>query len=110
MDEIKNILDVGLQKKRFEIERKKYFFDMIYQRDGILNPAQFYGEALTIGMSLEDIKTWNKKIKQIEIEDVQKALKNFLNNQNYVIGDSKIENFLYIFYISNFDFQRSTFT
>ena len=89
MDEIKNILDVGLQKKRFEIEKKKYFFDMIYQRDGILNPAQIYGEALTIGMSLEDIKTWNKKIKQIEIEDVHKALKNFLNNQNYVIGELK---------------------
>ena len=110
MDEIKNILDVGLQKKRFEIEKKKYFFDMIYQRDGILNPAQIYGEALTIGMSLEDIKTWNKKIKQIEIEDVHKALKNFLNNQNYVIGELKIENFLYIFCISNFDFQRFTFT
>ena len=62
---------------------------MIYQRDGILNPAQIYGEALTIGMSLEDIKTWNKKIKQIEIEDVHKALKNFLNNQNYVIGELK---------------------
>ena len=62
---------------------------MIYQRDGILNPAQIYGEALTIGMSLEDIKTWNKKTKQIEIEDVHKALKNFLNNQNYVIGELK---------------------
>ena len=31
----------------------------------------------------------NKKIKQIEIEDVHKALKNFLNNQNYVIGELK---------------------
>ena len=89
MDEIKKILDVGLQKKRFEIEKKKYFFDMIYQRDGILNPAQIYGEALTIGMSLEDIKTWNEKIKKVEIEDVHKALKNFLNNQNYVIGELK---------------------
>ncbi len=89
MDEIKKILDDGLKKKRFEIEKKKYFFDMIYQRDGILNPAQIYGEALTIGMSLEDINNWNKKIKKIEIEDVSKALKNFLNNQNYVIGELK---------------------
>ena len=87
MDEIKKILDIGLQKKRFEIEKKKYFFDMIYQRDGILNPAQIYGEALTVGMSLEDIKTWNNKIKKIKIEDVHNALKNFLNNQNYVIGE-----------------------
>ena len=29
---------------------------MIYERDGVLNPAQFYGEALTIGLKLDDIK------------------------------------------------------
>ena len=29
---------------------------MIYERDGVLNPAQFYGEALTIGLTLDDIK------------------------------------------------------
>ena len=79
MNDLKNILDVGL-KKDLKL-KKKIFFDMIYQRDGILNPAQIYGEALTIGMSLEDIKTWNEKIKKVEIEDVHKALKNFLNNQ-----------------------------
>ena len=77
------------KKKDLKLKKKNIFFDMIYQRDGILNPAQIYGEALTIGMSLEDIKTWNKKIKKIEIEDVHKALKNFLNNQNYVIGELK---------------------
>ena len=50
-------------------------------------------------MSLEDIKTWNKKIKQIEIEDVHKALKNFLNNQNYVIGELKKLRIFYIFFV-----------
>ena len=48
-------------KKDLKLKKKKVFFDMIYQRDGVLNPAQIYGEALTIGISLDDIKTWQEK-------------------------------------------------
>ena len=86
MDEVKDIISEKLTQKRFEIEKKKYFFDMIYERDGVLNPAQFYGEALTIGLKLDDIKSFSNSVKNISINDVKKSLEELYLNKNYVIG------------------------
>ena len=58
---------------------------MIYERDGVLNPAQFYGEALTIGLTLDDIKFFNNKVKSISIDDVKKSLEELYLNKNYVV-------------------------
>jgi|TARA_B100000287_G_scaffold216992_1_gene204717 zinc protease len=87
MDEVKEIISKKLTTKRFEVEKKKYFFDMIYERDGVLNPAQFYGEALTIGLTLDDIKFFNNKVKSITIDDVKKSLEELYLNKNYVVGE-----------------------
>ena len=87
MDEVKEIISEKLTSKRFEIE-KKYFFDIIYERDGVLNPAQFYGEALTIGLTLDDIKFFNDNVKNISIDDVKKkSLEELYLNKNYVVGE-----------------------
>ena len=88
-DEMKIILNQGISEKRFEIEKKKYIFDSIYSRDGILNPAQSIGESLTIGFSLDDIENLNKKINEITIFDVKDALKSFQENKNFIIGGLK---------------------
>ena len=88
-DEMKIILNQGISEKRFEIEKKKYIFDSIYSRDGILNPAQAIGESLTIGFSLDDIENLNKKINEITIVDVKEALKSFQENKNFIIGGLK---------------------
>ena len=37
-------------RRLLEIEKKKFIFDSIYERDGVLNPAQSVGEAVTIGI------------------------------------------------------------
>ncbi len=89
MDEIKNIIDSELSNKRFEIEKKKYFFDMIYERDGILNPAQIIGEALTIGLNLDDLKNWQSIIEEIDLDNIKKVLNELYINKNFVIGELK---------------------
>ena len=86
-DEIDKILEKGISKKRFEIEKKKFIFDSIYELDGILNPAQALGEAITIGLELDDIESLNSKVENISLKDVNKALKNFRENKNFVIGE-----------------------
>ena len=86
-DEIDHILEKGISKKRFEIEKKKYIFDSIYQRDGVLNPAQLFGEAITIGLNLNDIENFNEKIAKINLEDINMALNKFRKNKNFVIGE-----------------------
>ena len=86
-DEIDTILKKGISKKRFEIEKKKFIFDSIYERDGVLNPAQSVGEAITIGIQLDDLETLNNRIVNVSLQDVSAALKKFRNNNNSVIGE-----------------------
>ena len=86
-DEIDLILKKGLSKKRFEIEKKKFIFDSIYERDGVLNPAQSVGEAVTIGIQLDDLETLNNRIVNVSLQDVSAALKKFRSNNNSVIGE-----------------------
>ena len=86
-DEIDTILKKGISKKRFEIEKKKFIFDSIYERDGVLNPAQSVGEAITIGIELDDLESLNNKIVNVSLQDVSTALRKFRNNNNFVIGE-----------------------
>ena len=87
MSEFKEIINEKLTSERFEIEKKKYFFDTIYKKDGILNPAQIYGEALTVGLTFDDINKWQDRLNNISLNDVKKALEKLYENKNYVIGE-----------------------
>ena len=87
MDEFKKIINEKLTSERFEIEKKKYFFDTIYKKDGVLNPAQIYGEALTVGLAFDDINKWQERLNNISLDDVKKALEKLYENKNYVIGE-----------------------
>ena len=87
MNEFREIINEKLTPKRFEIEKKKYFFDTIYKKDGVLNPAQIYGEALTVGLTLDDIKKWQERVDNISLNDVKKVLEELYDNGNYVIGE-----------------------
>ena len=87
MNEFKKIINEKLTSERFEIEKKKYFFDTIYKKDGVLNPAQIYGEALTVGLTFDDINKWQERLNNISLNDVKKALEKLYENNNYVIGE-----------------------
>ena len=87
--EIDQILNEGISKKRFEIEKKKFVYDSIYERDGVLNPAQAVGEAITIGIKLDDLENLNKELDNVNYTDVIEALKKFRKNKNFVIGELK---------------------
>ena len=87
MNEFIEIIKKKLTPKRFEIEKKKYYFDTIYKKDGVLNPAQIYGEALTVGLSLDDIKKWQERVNNVSLNDVKRALEKLYENKNFVIGE-----------------------
>ena len=87
MNEFMEIIKEKLTPKRFEIEKKKYYFDTIYKKDGVLNPAQIYGEALTVGLSLNDIKKWQERVNNVSLNDVKRALEKLYENKNFVIGE-----------------------
>ena len=67
-------------------EKKKYFYNSIYQRDSIGQPAQILGEALSVGLEIDQILNWDKFISELTIDQVMTELKLFLENKNFVSG------------------------
>ena len=82
-------IDDEITEEKLLIEKKKYYFDTIFGLDGILKPAESIGEALSIGISLNDIENWNNKLNAISLKMIKKELKEFSLNKNYVTGSLK---------------------
>ena len=76
----------GITEDRFTLQKKKYEYESIYLRDSIFQPAQIVGEALSIGIALEEIESWDEFLNEITIDDVKNELKKFIKNNNYVTG------------------------
>ena len=76
------------QKKDLKLKRK-FVYDSIYERDGVLNPLQAVGEGITIGIKLDDLENLNKELDNVNYTDVIEALKKFRKNKNFVIGELK---------------------
>ncbi len=81
----KSLVD-GITEDKFKLQKKKYDYESVYLRDSIFQPAQIIGEALSIGIELEEIESWNEFLNEITLDDVKNELKKFLNNKNYVTG------------------------
>ena len=96
-NEISNLLDEqilksivkGITEDRLELEKKKYYYDSIYGMDGILKPAEIIGEALSVGIKLDDIESWNENLGKITLKMVKKELQEFQKNKNYITGSLK---------------------
>ena len=86
---IDQAIQEGVTEEKLILEKKKYYHDSIFGMDGILKPAEIIGEALTIGLSLDDIENWNNKLDEINLEMVKKELKEFSKNRNFVTGNLK---------------------
>ena len=84
-----NVVDTKITEEKLRLEKKKYYYDSVYGMDGILKPAEAIGEAMTVGISLNDIENWNKKLSQVNLKMVKKELKEFIKNKNFVTGSLK---------------------
>lgn len=58
----------------------------IYGKDDVHGLARMYGEELTIGLSLDDVKTYASVIDQLTVEDIRAAAALVLNRDAAVTG------------------------
>lgn len=86
-EKINKSIDSEITDERLALEKQKYYYDSIYGMDGILKPAEIIGEALTLGLTLNDIENWNDKLKKIDLKLVKNELKKLSNNENFVTGN-----------------------
>ena len=50
---------------------------------------EIIGEALSVGIKLDDIESWNENLGKITLKMVKKELQEFQKNKNYITGSLK---------------------
>ena len=85
-DEIKSSIE-NITQEMIEIEKKKYIHNSVYRMDGILKPSEIIGEAISVGLELDDIENWNKNLERVNMKMIKESLMKFYNNKNFVIGN-----------------------
>ena len=58
----------------------------IYLLDDVSGRANRIGEALTSGLTLEDVEAWPDLLESVTVEDVRAAAKDVFRNENSVTG------------------------
>ncbi|MEM5477312.1 pitrilysin family protein [Pacificibacter sp. AS14] len=83
---IKKFLQEGVDLEQFERLKTQLRASQVYAQDNIESLARGYGQDLTIGLSIDDIKTWPDVLDAVTPEDVMAAAKSVLNKSNAVTG------------------------
>jgi zinc protease len=76
------IVEKGVDPQAFERVKTQLRAGEIFARDNSDGLARMYGEALTIGLTLEDIKAWPKVLQEVTPADVQAAAMLLDRNQS----------------------------
>jgi zinc protease len=58
----------------------------IYARDSAMGMAQEYGQALAVGLSIDDVKAWPQVLQEVTEADVMAAATAIFNRNNAVTG------------------------
>jgi len=71
-----------------DLERVKtqLIAEAIYAQDNQATLARWYGAALTIGLSVEDIRSWPDRIRAVTAEQVRAAARKWLDKKRSVTG------------------------
>ena len=83
------IADVGQNTVRSEdLERVKtqLIAEAIYAQDNQASLAQWYGAALTTGLSVDDIRSWPDRIRAVTAEQVRAVAQKWLDKNRSVTG------------------------
>lgn len=76
----------GITTDELDTARTKLIADTVYAQDSQATLARWYGAALTIGLTVEDVKNWPDRVAKVTAEDVQKAARTWLDKKRSVTG------------------------
>jgi zinc protease len=76
----------GITADELDTARTKLIADTVYAQDSQATLARWYGAALTIGLTVEDVKSWPDRVARVTAEDVQKAARTWLDKKRSVTG------------------------
>lgn len=87
MDEvIAKFMDDGVDPVAFERIKRQFRADEIYARDNVNGLAREYGNALTSGLTVDDVQAWPQVLQDVTAEDVMNAARAVLDRKQAVTG------------------------
>jgi zinc protease len=98
---IEQFLAEGVDLEQFERLKTQLRASRIYAQDNIESLARTYGMELTLGLSIEDIKSWPDVLDAVTPDDVMSVAKSVFNKSNAVTGHLMPE-------IASLDTQKET--
>ena len=60
--------------------------DAVYAQDNQASMARWYGTALTTGATVDDVRRWPDRIREVTAEQVQDAARHWLDKRRSVTG------------------------
>ncbi|HEY1153050.1 MAG TPA: insulinase family protein, partial [Pseudolabrys sp.] len=72
--------------ENLERAKTQLIAEAIYAQDNQATMARWYGAALTVGLSIEDIRSWPDRVRAVTAEQVRDVAKKWLDKKRSVTG------------------------
>jgi zinc protease len=80
------VIEKGVTAEELERSKGRMIADAVYANDNQRMLAQWYGASLATGSTVEQVRTWPDRIRQVTPESVREAAQRWLNKHRSVTG------------------------
>ena len=80
--EIRKLLKKGVTLEELKSAKSRKKAGMTYYLDSLQGPAILFGRALTSGFDINYLENWNKRVKKLTIDDVNKSANSLFSKDN----------------------------
>ena len=80
------IIEKGVTADELERAKSRLIADAVYANDNQRMMAQWYGASLATGATVEQVRTWPDRIRQVSVEAVHDAARRWLDKRRSVTG------------------------
>jgi zinc protease len=80
------VIGKGVSAAELERAKTSMIAEATYAQDNQMSLARWYGNALTTGATVEDVRRWPERIRAVTAEGVQEAARHWLDKRRSVTG------------------------
>jgi zinc protease len=81
-----DVVEHGVTAEELERSKNRMIADSVYANDNQRTLAQWYGSSLATGATVEQVRTWPDRIRDVSAEAVHDAARRWLDKRRSVTG------------------------
>lgn len=83
---LRRFADEPIDAEHLQRAKTRLIADAVYAQDSQVSLARWYGEALSTGLTIDDVVAWPERMEKVTAEDVQNAARKWLDKRRAVTG------------------------